>query len=188
MAPALAAAARAGRWRLPHPAAAALAAAAATLGALLLPAAGAGAIEPRAANVVHWVFLAGAFGATASAAAWLERRRGRALLHSPRRAVALVAAAAALAVVFPTALRQAAGDLASGEAARYDAALVERYARIRACDAPVCEVPRIPAPARSVSWFEDAIDEGRETPFFDGYKGAFAFCFGKARVRLAAPE
>lgn len=183
-APALATAARAGGWRLPHPVIAAIAAAVATLAAFAIPALGAGTIEPRAANVVHWVFLVAAFFVTTTVAFWLERRAGRPVALTPRGGAAIAAVALMLCAAFPTSLRLVTVDLLSGEARRFDAAIRDRYRRIAVCRGPVCEVPRIAEPPRSLVWFEDAIDEGQETPFFENYKGAYAFWFGKYRIRL----
>jgi len=158
----------------------------ALVGTAFLPLYGQGTIPPHTLNLVHAVFVVGLVLVAASAGDWLGARRPGGAVR-PWVPVAAWAAAAGLALLPGSAGRAAWSDLLTGRAARYDTALVERYALLKACG-PICVVPRLEDPPATLSWFEDAIDEATEVPFFRGYKDAsYGRYFGKRRIRLAPP-
>ncbi|BDG09663.1 hypothetical protein [Anaeromyxobacter paludicola] len=178
-------AARADRgWTLPHPALAAAVLAAALSGTLFLPFYGGGTLEPHTLNLAHALF-AGSLLFVAACAGARAGRRAEPPRPAPALAPAALAATALLALLPGSALRVALDDLASGRAARHDAQLLARYDLLARCPA-VCDVPPLQDPPRSLSWFEDAVDEASDSPFFHRYKdGSYAAFFGKARIRLA---
>ena len=114
-----------------------------------------------------------------------DRGADSALRYPPVARVALVAAIVLMTVLPSSNLRVAYADLASGAAARYDAEQRRRYELIQACSGPVCPVPPLSDPPRTLFFFENAVDTGRDDAFFERYKDfAFAGYFYRRRVLL----
>jgi uncharacterized protein DUF6056 len=144
-------------------------------------------LESRSVNPIYGFFLVGFFWTLYATAAWASARWGP--LRTPRALRAVAVAAAVLWTLLPDSnLRAAAGDLASGDARRYDLAQQERYRLIGACRWPACLVPRIPPVPRTLSFFENAADARSDSEYVLWYKEVgFAFCFGKKRIQLSEP-
>jgi hypothetical protein len=180
------------RWTFPHPILVVPVAAAAYLGTVLAPVYGQAGTEIPAhtMNLLFHAFCAAVLLSGASIGAWLgarppgpARRAGSARRWlAPAGAVAV----AALAVLPASSARTAWLDLVTGKAGRWDAAMEERYRIVARC-LPVCDVPRIADGPETLAWFEDAVDEATDSPFWLDYKDSkYALFFEKYRIRLAA--
>jgi hypothetical protein len=178
---------RGAQWSLPQPALAGCTAAAAYVGTVFMPLYGQGGIPAHTLNLVHAVFVGAVMLVAACVGNWFGARRPTESGAAPWIGIAACAAAAALTVVPESPLRTAYADLVTGRAARFDAAMRARYEIIARCG-PVCDVSPIEDPPRTLAWFEDAVDEKRDTDFFRGYKDrGYARFFGKRRIRMAPP-
>ncbi len=172
-------------WSLPHPAIAGAALAAAYFATVFLPYYGAGTLEKHTLNLAHALFTGGGLFLAACTGAWMGQRRRPATVWASVLRAGAWTLMVALAVLPPTPLRTAYGDLASGRAARYDQALLDRYELIAQCRYVVCGVPPLSDPPPSLFWFENAADEAKDAPSMLSYKDdTFAAFFGKARIRL----
>jgi hypothetical protein len=175
-------------WTLPHPGLVAPVALAAYIGTVFVPLYGSGDIPPHTLNLLHAVFVYGVLLTAACTGAWLAVRRPAAASLPTWVGLAACLAAAALAVIPESAGRTAWSDLLSGRASQYVHSMEERYRLIARCG-PICVVPRIENPPRTIVWFEDAVDDARDGAFFLRYKdNSYARYFRKARIRLVPLE
>jgi hypothetical protein len=155
---------------------------------------GANKLETHTVSIIYFVFLLGVFVNTCIVVQYLRGRAGgRVPYPIPDRVVqgrmvpaALWGITLVLALAPASNLRTAYADLLSGSAYHYDRQQEERYALIRECRSLQCDVPALRDRPRSIFWFENAVDEARDDPFFLRYKdNSFAAYFGKRRIRLA---
>jgi len=148
---------------------------------------GTGLLETRTVDIIYFYFLI-AFAANVLVAVGHSRDRLGPLVASLTSGRSLVIALliGAAFVIPPSHLRTAYHDLLSGTASGYDRELWDRYRMIRECRTLVCEVPRLRNRPASIFYFENAVDEKEDTPWYQGYRdNGYAALFGKRRIRLA---
>lgn len=149
---------------------------------------GTGRVEDRTVNVIALFFLVGFFVNIAILIDYRAAVQQRIAALSTGFSLVAVASILFILVAASPPVRTAYGDLFSGRAVVYDRELTERYRIIRECPWMVCEVPPLSSVPKTVYFFENALDDRRESDFLKGYKDSgFAYYFGKARVRLNRP-
>lgn len=145
----------------------------------------AGTLQPYTVSIIYFFFL---IGIIIHIMLFVDRYAGQrrsSHLSYPVIKMTLWALLVIMVLAPDSNMKTAYADLFTGTAYRYNEELSERYAAIKACRSFTCDVAPLKDQPRTIFFFENAVDEKKDSPFFLQYKdNGYAYYFGKRRIRL----
>ena len=146
---------------------------------------GTGLIEPRTINSIYAVFLIGyllTFMMFVDKLGLVCQKLSN--YHLPLYRCVLITWIAVTVTVPTSNHKIAIEDLMTGRAYGYDRELKQRYSMIHDCDRIICAVPALQNKPKSIYFFENAIDNGKDDEFYKRYKLKYAGYFRRLKIEL----